>query len=214
MTTAFCAGTSIRRIVESLPTEEAQHMHRVSILIDILTRRLYGLDIYEQYSDEYKYFGEAAAYHDIGKAWVPKNILIKPGNLTEEETFTIRQHPMFAKELFDQINNGSVPDIARHLVKPAFDSAVYHHEWWNGNGYPYGISSIDIPLIARITSICDAYDAIISDRVYRKAHTHRYACSELEANAGTQFDPTLVRIFLDNDAEFSRCLIKRRPVCE
>jgi len=146
---------------------------------------------------------EAAAYHDIGKAEVPKSIITKPGKLTEEETLIMHQHPVFAQKILERINDSPVSGIPEYLIRLTIDSAIYHHEWWNGKGYPFGIGFEDIPLIARVTSICDAYDAITSDRIYRKAHTRHYACNELEKNAGTQFDPALVRVFLDNEAKFS-----------
>ena len=87
------------------------------------------------------------------------------------------------------------------LCQEVFYQAV-RHEWWNGNGYPYGIKCERIPLIARITSVCDVYDAITGDRSYRRARSHEYACSEIEANAGTQFDPVLAKLFLDNEFQF------------
>lgn len=150
----------------------------------------------------YKRFGIAAFYHDIGKAWVPKELLSKPDQLSTEEMSLIRKHTLFADELFKLIRNGSVSGMPAELTQLAHDSAVYHHEWWNGNGYPYGIRDKQIPLIARITSVCDVYDAITSDRAYRKARSHEYACGEIEANAGTQFDPALAKLFLDNESRF------------
>ena len=203
METAFCAGTNIKMIMESLPRDEVEHMRRVGILVDVLTQKLCGFDICQKYTDEYKYFGLAAAYHDIGKAWIPKSILTKPGELTGEERTIIRRHPELAGKILDQADVGHMPGIPEHLFHLVIDSAMYHHEWWNGSGYPYGISYDDIPMVARITSVCDAYDAMTSDRRYRMAHTHYYACRELEKNAGTQFDPSLVRIFLDNAHEIS-----------
>ena len=199
METAFYAGTDIRKIIESLPKEEAEHMRRVGKLVDILTQKLYGYDTCQ----EYKYFGIAASYHDIGKAWVPKSILMKPDRLTEQERDIVYQHPVLAKKLFDQAGEGSILEMPRQFFHLVIDAAVYHHEWWNGNGYPYGIGYDDIPLVARITSICDAYDAMTSNRRYRAAQTQYYACHELEENAGIQFDPSLVRAFIDNVHEIS-----------
>lgn len=214
MSTAFCAGTDIRKIVESLPVEEIEHMHRVGILVSIMSAKISSFSSFSRNfnMDEYKYFGEAASFHDIGKAWVPKNLLMKPDQLTDEEAAMINKHPVFARILFERINNGFITGMQKYLFKLIFESSVYHHEWWNGKGYPYGISSENIPLIARITSVCDAYDAITSNRVYRKARTHHYACSELEANAGTQFDPALVQVFLDNEREIS-VLINKMISC-
>ncbi|WP_312648470.1 HD-GYP domain-containing protein [Aminipila sp.] len=205
MEVSIYSKTDIEKIIQSLPKDTVEHMHRVGILVSMIALKLYDLNFYTKNfnKDEYKYFGEAATYHDIGKAWIPKNILIKPGKLTKEEAINIYKHPEFARRLFHQINDGSISGMPKHLTKLAFNSAVFHHEWWNGKGYPYRISLDNIPLIARITSICDAYDAITNPRSYRKANTHLYACHELESNAGTQFDPSLVQIFLDSQQELS-----------
>jgi putative two-component system response regulator len=215
MPDTFYTGTNIKRIIELLPLEEAEHMKRVGILVDIMATKLRGTCFYPEDSDMggEKYYGEAAAYHDIGKVMVLKYLLKKPDRLTKEENIIMKKHPLFARELFDRINHGFITGIPKHLFKPAYDSAVYHHEWWNGEGYPYGISSNNIPLVARITSICDAYDAITSNRSYRKARSHDYACSELEAKSGIQFDPQLVRVFLDHEAEFSMFINKMVSVC-
>jgi putative two-component system response regulator len=204
MPVTFYPGTDIKSIRELLPAEEVEHMQRVGILADIMATKLFGTYFYPEDpdTDGEKYYGEAAAYHDIGKVMVLKYLLIKPGRLTEEENAMMKKHPLFARELFEQINNDSETSMPKRLFNLAYDSAVYHHEWWNGKGYPYGISSDSIPLSARITSICDAYDAITSNRPYRKARSHEYACSELEAKSGIQFDPLLVRVFLDHETEF------------
>ena len=191
------AGTDIGKILEMLPIEEIRHMRRVGILVDLFVQGLHNQGSLKQFSEEYKFFGKAAVYHDIGKAWISKSILTKPGELTEEETIVMHSHPVVAQRLFEQIKLGSVSGMPAHLIPLAMDSAMYHHEWWNGKGYPYGKQSDSIPLIARITSVCDAYDAMTSDRVYRKAYTPDLACRELEKNAGTQFDPQLIQSFLE-----------------
>jgi len=199
---------SVFRIFEALPAEETQHMRRVGILVDLFTRQLCEHGLLTEQSQECRFYGPAASYHDIGKAWIPKRILTKPGRLTDVERAIITEHPVFAQKLFDQIKAGFISGIPVRLIKPATDSAVYHHEWWNGNGYPYGIKTTDIPLIARITAICDAYDAMTSNRAYRKAHTHDFACCELQKNLGTQFDPQLVPVFLGSDINLSAVTIK------
>ena len=202
MVSTFSAGSEIRRLFETLPQEEVRHMRRVGTLVGLMAKKLHDSGLYQTYSNEYKYFGEAAVYHDIGKVWVPKNLLTKSGKLTEKETVAIRKHPVYAEKIFDQMSKDSFTGISQHLIQLTFDSAVYHHEWWNGTGYPYEIGYGEIPLVARITSICDTYDAITSNRSYRKAHTHYYACCELEKNSGTQFDPALVRVFMNHETEF------------
>jgi len=186
---------NITEIITSLPVQEIQHMERVGKFVDVIASRLAAFCEVGQQPDDTPLFGPAAAYHDIGKAWIPKDILTKAGSLTEEEIKIIRKHPCYACEFFSSAD-GMISSIPEYLRLLTYDSAVYHQEWWNGNGYPYGISGKSIPYIARLTSVCDAYDAITHDRYYRPSKSHDYACHELEINAGTQFDPEIVRIFL------------------
>lgn len=195
MTLTFQFYQSVFQIMDELPVDEQQHMHRVGRLTGALTQALlhHRRDLE---SHDVLLFEQAAQYHDIGKIWIPPEVLMKPGQLTEEERGIVQQHPVFSEMLLVQARAGVLSGIPKHLIELAADCAVYHHEWWNGKGYPYGLKGREIPLVARIATICDAYDAMTSDRVYRKAHTHKFACEELEINAGTQFDPDLVEVFL------------------
>jgi diguanylate cyclase (GGDEF)-like protein len=127
-----------------------------------------------------------ARFHDLGKVGVPDDILFKPGKLTPEEVEEIRKH----SEIGHRIAK-SVPDLA-----PVADWILKHHEWWNGQGYPLGLAGEDIPLPARILAIADAFDAMTSDRPYRKAMSRSEAVEELRRNAGAQFDPALVERFI------------------
>lgn len=128
-----------------------------------------------------------AMFHDIGKIGVPDSILFKPGPLTPREAAEMRRH----------CENGyQIAKSARELAHIA-DWILKHHEWWNGEGYPLGLKGEEIPLECRILSVCDAYEAMVSDRPYRKAMTHREALTELLRCAGTQFDPCIVAKFLE-----------------
>lgn len=129
----------------------------------------------------------AAMLHDIGKISVDKNILSKSGTLTEEDWREIKKHP----ETGFQIAR-AIPPL-QHIAK----FILCHHERWDGTGYPSGLSGEEIPVISRIISIVDAYDAMIQDRAYRKALTPKKAAAEIMENAGTQFDPVLAKLFVE-----------------
>lgn len=127
-----------------------------------------------------------AQFHDIGKVGIPDHILFKPGPLTVEERVEMQRH----SEIGHRIAQAS-PDLA-----PIADLILKHHEWWNGTGYPLGIKEDQIPLECRILAIVDAYDAMTSDRPYRKAMPHNQAVTEIIKYKNLQFDPNLVDMFL------------------
>ena len=127
-----------------------------------------------------------AMFHDIGKVGVPDHILFKKGPLTYNERLKMQRHT----EIGHRIAVSS-PELA-HIS----DWILLHHEWWDGNGYPLGIEGEEIPLECRILAVVDAYDAMTKDRPYRSAMRHEEAIAELKRCAGTQFDPSLVELFL------------------
>ncbi|NLI11746.1 MAG: diguanylate cyclase, partial [Peptococcaceae bacterium] len=127
-----------------------------------------------------------AKFHDIGKVGIPDSILFKPGDLTHLELIEMQRHCEIGHRIAQ-----SAPELA--LIA---DWILKHHEWWNGEGYPLGLKGEEIPLECRILSIADAYDAMTSDRPYRKALSQPEAVAELNRCAGTQFDPKLVQKFI------------------
>ena len=131
----------------------------------------------------------AGLVHDVGKIGVPEAVLCKPGRLTEEEMSRIRQHP--------QIGYKILKDIPQ--LRELLPAVLCHHEAWDGGGYPAGLSGEEIPLIARIVSVADSFDAMSSSRTYRSALSREQVFAELERCAGTQFDPALVPTFLGLD---------------
>ena len=128
---------------------------------------------------------QAASLHDIGKAAVPDAILDKPGPLDDEEWAFMRRHTLIGERILD-----SAPALtaAARLVRSS-------HEHFDGNGYPDALAGADIPLGARVIAVCDAYDAMVSDRPYRRAMPKARALQELARCAGTQFDPVVVDAF-------------------
>jgi putative nucleotidyltransferase with HDIG domain len=123
--------------------------------------------------------------HDIGKMGVSDNILHKDGPLTEEEQFEMRKHPQYAYDMLFPIA----------YLRPALDIAYSHHEWWDGSGYPQGLKGEEIPLSARIFAIIDVWDALRSDRPYRKAWPREKIVEYIRDLSGKQFDPQVVDIF-------------------
>ncbi|NOH02077.1 MAG: GAF domain-containing protein [Chloroflexi bacterium] len=135
--------------------------------------------------------------HDIGKMGVPDSILHKPGPLTEGERIEMQKHPQYAYDLLSPIP----------YLRPALDIAYCHHEWWDGSGYPRGLKGEEIPLSARIFAVVDVWDALLSDRPYRKAWDEEEVVKYINDLSGKQFDPRVVETFqkmLANDPKFIR----------
>jgi len=127
-----------------------------------------------------------ALLHDIGKIGIPDSILRKPGSLTENEREIIKEHPFLGCEMVQEFS----------FLRKASSVILFHHESYDGQGYPYGLKGEEIPLEARIFAIADTLDAITSDRPYRKGNSFRSAFDEIERVRGTQFDPAMVDAFL------------------
>jgi HD-GYP domain-containing protein (c-di-GMP phosphodiesterase class II) len=123
--------------------------------------------------------------HDIGKIGVPDAILRKPAKLTDEEWVRMKEHPMHGQQILKGIE----------FLRGAARVVAQHHEQWDGSGYPMGLQSEDIDICARIFSVADAFDAITSDRVYRKGKSYEAAAKELDDWSGRQFDPKVVEAF-------------------
>lgn len=134
----------------------------------------------------------AALLHDIGKMIIPKNVLHKPGRLTEAEFEIMKEHSQNGFNFLRSITQ------LNHIA----EAVLYHHEQYNGQGYPKGKAGKDIPLMSRILTIVDVYEAITADRVYRKAMTPEEAIKVLHDGRGIQFDPKLVTVFLQNIYRF------------
>lgn len=157
------------------------HTDRLQNVVTTVARRL-GLP--ENRINDLTLF---ARFHDIGKVGVPDSILFKAGRLTPEEFEEMKKH----SEIGYRIAQSS-PELI-HIS----DFILKHHEWWDGSGYPLGLKGEDIPLECRIVSVADAYDAMNSDRPYRKALKHQHIIQELRDGAGTQFDPAVIEVFLE-----------------
>lgn len=172
--------TIIKTLHEKNKREE-QHSHRVS---ELCKRTAIELECSNDEIEELKTVG---LLHDIGKIVISENVLNKPDKLQEDEWEEIKRHPEIGYRLLSTIKEMS--EMAEYILA--------HHERWDGKGYPKSLKGEEIPLQARIISIADSYDAMISERSYRKALPEEVAIAELERNAGTQFDPKIVRVFIE-----------------
>lgn len=138
----------------------------------------------------------AATFHDIGKFAMPARLLDKPGRLGVSEFNVIKHHPTVGANMIGRARGGFPPV----LVQTARDMAAYHHERWNGGGYPRGLKGRQIPFVARLAAIADTYDAVSHDRVYQPARSHDDAVELISGGSGVDFDPHLVEIFLQVSA--------------
>jgi putative nucleotidyltransferase with HDIG domain len=160
--------------------ETTGHSFRVALYALTLARSL------GQPSDQRKAIEWGALLHDVGKMAVPDSVLRKPGPLTGNEWHIMKQHPTWGFDILAEVS----------FLQPAALEIVYsHHERWDGHGYPRGLAGEQIPLAARIFAVVDTYDAITSDRPYRRARGHAAAIAELQRVAGQQLDPAMVEAF-------------------
>jgi putative nucleotidyltransferase with HDIG domain len=137
-------------------------------------------------NDDLVHLRHGALLHDIGKMGIPDAMLVKPGPLSDAEWGLMKQHPEFGFEIL-----GPIP-----FLQPAAQVAFCHHEKWDGSGYPRGLKGGNIPMLARIVSVCNVFDALTSDQSYRYAWERKDALNYIEAASGKQFDPEIVGAFM------------------
>jgi response regulator RpfG family c-di-GMP phosphodiesterase len=174
--------STLKALTAALETRDLEthgHSERV-VSYSMRLGREYGLD-----SERTKSLEFGSLLHDIGKIGVPDLILRKPAKLTPEEWVFMRQHPLHGQQILRGIE----------FLEGAARVVAQHHEKWDGSGYPLGLRGDEIDVCARIFSVADAFDAITSNRVYRKGKSYQAAADELDAWAGKQFDPKVVKVF-------------------
>jgi response regulator RpfG family c-di-GMP phosphodiesterase len=187
--------------------EVGRHIERTSRYVEILARELSRSDQYRSYlTNSYiEDLVKAAPLHDIGKVGIPDAILNKPGGLSHQEFEHIKQHceygALVLKKAEEKLTFQSFLKIAMQLV-------MYHHENWNGGGYPHGLSGKDIPLSARIMAVADVYDAIRSRRPYKVPLSHAEAIRIILQKKGNHLDPEIVEVFLRREKEFAEIALR------
>jgi hypothetical protein len=168
------------KVLEYRDRETEGHSRR---LVDLSTQLGEKLGLR---ADEIANLRRGALLHDIGKLAIPDDILLKPGELNDAERRILQQHPVYAKQMLSPIS----------FLQPVVEVAYSHHERWDGLGYPEGLKGTDIPLSARIFAIVDQWDALTSDRPYRKAWTKENVIAYFQENSGKIYDPEIVKVFL------------------
>jgi response regulator RpfG family c-di-GMP phosphodiesterase len=187
--------STLNAIALARDNETGQHILRTQYYVKTLALRLRALGHYrEELSDaDIDTMFKAAPLHDIGKVGIPDNVLLKPGRLTEEEWAIMKTHALIGENTLAATKHDKEQN---HLLTIAKNIAGGHHEWWNGEGYPRGLHGQQIPLEARIMALADVYDALVSERVYKKNWTHDEAVQFIIEKKGMQFDPLIVDAFL------------------
>lgn len=168
--------------INSNNEQEQIHTEKVSFYCEAIAK---AMKFNEQ---EVKNAKMAGALHDIGKIMVPSQVLKKAGKLTDDEYNLVKRHPEIGYQMLKTVEEYA------HLS----ECVLYHHERWDGSGYPVGLKGERIPLFARIIAVADAFEAMTAKRPYQKTRTKEQSIEELKANAGKQFDPEIVRIFVEN----------------
>jgi putative two-component system response regulator len=189
----------IAELVEHRDHVTGGHIERTTKYLDILVKEMLKNGPYKDEAAEWNLslLIPSAQLHDVGKVIIPDHILNKPGKLTDEEFNIIKKHSSGGLSIINEIKKKSDDD---GFLDYAEKFAGYHHEKWNGSGYPFGLSGSDIPLEGRVLAIADVYDALVSERPYKKPFSHEEAVKIINEGSGTHFDPMCVELF--NNAEY------------
>ena len=192
--------TFMAEVVENRDDNTGGHIRRTAEYVECIAKELKRQGVYHDILTD-RYLSDmvvAAPLHDIGKIHIPDAVLNKPGKLTEEEFEIMKTHTTAGKEL---LNHAKAELGESEYLNMAVEMAAYHHEWWNGKGYPYGISGKEIPLCARIMAVADVFDALTSKRCYKNAMPLEKAYAIIREESGTHFDPAVVEAFFAAVAE-------------
>ena len=198
-TTAF----ALTKLVEARDPSTGVHLERVRAYAKLLATHLGQTTRYRDLIDDHfiHMIYVASPLHDIGKVGIADMILLKPGRLTPDETALMRRHATLGGRALRAIARR---DGRNPFVETAYDVAMYHHEKWDGSGYPFGLSGHHIPLTARIVALADVYDALTSQRCYKPAFSHTDARAYVIEESGKHFDPEVVEAFMARELDFVR----------
>lgn len=191
-------------LAETRDNETGNHIRRTQRYIRILAEQLSDHPRFKEQltKDTIDRLCKSAPLHDIGKVGIPDHILKKPGKLDNEEFNVMKTHTTIGRDAILTAEKNLTTSPHSSFLSLARDIAWSHHEKWDGTGYPQGFSGDAIPLAGRLMAIPDVYDALISERVYKRAFTHEEAIDIIKQGVGTHFDPDIARAFLDISSQY------------
>ena len=192
---------AMSKLVESRDQETGAHLERIREYCKLLVRKLathqkFASQINEKFIED---LYASSPLHDIGKVGMPDRILLKPGKLTSEERKIMNSHTLIGAETLRAVDENHP---GNSFIKMGIEITESHHEKWDGSGYPYGLKADKIPLSSRILSLADFYDALTTDRPYRKALEHSVVRDMIISEANKHFDPYIVDVFIEIENEF------------
>ena len=182
------------RVAELKDKETRSHLERVGIIVEMLLQRLKKKSSHSnQITDEYiRDTAQASILHDIGKIAIDDSILMKRDKLTESEFNEMKKHTTAGENLLKEVQESI---SSKKIFNLAVEIARDHHEWWDGKGYPNNLKKREIPLSARVMAVADVFDALISERPYKRAYSPKEAYIIIVSESGTHFDPEIVKCF-------------------
>lgn len=190
-------------MVESRDENTGMHIHKTAEYVRIILEKMKELGLHKDFITD-KYVNNvvnSAPLHDIGKIKIPDHILNKPGKLTDEEFAIMKTHAAAGRDMIEKVIK-QVPNSS--YLREAKSIAAYHHEKWDGTGYPEGLSGIKIPFSARVMAVADVFDALVSKRIYKPQMPIEKAFSIIREGAGSHFDPEIVEVFFAAQDEIQK----------
>ena len=198
-------------LVESRDKSTGDHIRKTSAYVDLILKKLKEDGYFKEIlTDEFMYeVSNSSPLHDVGKIKVSDLILNKPGRLDDDEFQKMKQHTIEGEKIID---NAMKISSTSDYLKEAKNIAAYHHEKYDGSGYPYGLKGEDIPLSARIMAVSDVFDALVSPRVYKPAMKFEDAMNIIKEGSGKHFDPVVVQVFVEAEEEVRKIAEEHRKM--
>ena len=200
----------LAKLAESRDTDTGEHLDRIRQYVTILANELsHGHP--ELDKEAIRNLGFASSLHDIGKVGIPDAILLKRGRLTVGERKVMQCHTVIGGECLEAIQGRLGQDEFMNMAR---DMAWWHHEHWDGTGYPHQLAGEEIPLVARIVSVADVYDALTSKRPYKEAISHEKSMEILKSGKGTKFDPEIIEALMRHESKFREISIDQNNIAD